>query len=265
MGHHRHRRGAQRRGPGHRVPAQSLGQAARPTVRHADHALGHAPRRQGPQLRESRQHAGRHRHHQPGRLHEGGFPARPGDPSLQEGRAGAGARCVQGPAGVPATVSRIRGRGSGVRCAAGGPGRGPSTGCGRSDDARPVHGDPGEGPLLQPGGVHRIRGRAHQASGAGDGEGGGCLDHPARRRRLDGAPPGRARGVAVRDRVLDGASHLARADRTSRLLQVPGIARRHPGRPTVRLAPHRDDGPPRHLHRTHRHPELAERPTRHGT
>ena len=70
VGHHRHRRGPQRRRSGYRIAAQPPRQAAGQTVRHADHAFRHTPRRQGPQLREPRQHARRHRDHQPGRLHE---------------------------------------------------------------------------------------------------------------------------------------------------------------------------------------------------
>ena len=39
--------------------------------------------------------------------------------------------------------------------------------------------------------------------------------------------------------------------------KVPGAPRRHRPQPTVRLATRRHGRPPRHLHRTHRHPELA--------
>ena len=56
------------------------------------------------------------------------------------------------------------------------------------------------------------------------------------------------------------APRRPRADRAIRLLQVPGVARWHPGWP-ARLASHRDDGPPRHLHRRI---GLVERPARHG-
>ena len=82
LGRHRHRRGAQRRGPrrGERarerlawknLAAQPPRPPARTPLRHAHHALGDAARWPGAQLREPDEHAGRDGHRGPRQLHAG--------------------------------------------------------------------------------------------------------------------------------------------------------------------------------------------------
>ena len=88
LGHHRHRRSAQRRGPRHHfdhLAAQPPGETALAPLGHPHHALRHAPRRPGTKLRQLDEHAGRNCHCRPGRLRGRGLPRqRAGDPPLQE-------------------------------------------------------------------------------------------------------------------------------------------------------------------------------------
>ena len=121
LGHHRDRRGAQRRGPGIGLAAQPPGRTARTPVRHAHHALRDAARRQGEEFREPGQHARPDGHRRPGRLLQGTVPARLGDPPIQEGHPGAGAAGVPRPRGEYATLPGVRSRGGGVRGPAGHP------------------------------------------------------------------------------------------------------------------------------------------------
>ena len=260
LGHDRHRRGAQRRGPGRRrlegghlawkdLAAQPPGPPARAPLRHAHHALGDAARRPGTQLREPDEHAGRDGHRGPRRLHAGGLQREGArHPALQEGHPAPGPRRLPRAGDRAARVSGVRG--------GGGP---PTRRCSRCRWRRP--GPPRRARRRSVATsswsrwrrrCSRARSRASRASiSASAGERGSSTRRPTRRQRRKSS---RCRSCA-RPSEPSGRATTRSTRRCS-----PRSATSKP----FGLERERPEGSSGRLHRAHRDAEVAARSAREG-